>query len=394
MLSIIQYGLQTSCARASSAAHAFGGRRQGAKSQSTWFPTNPNHCLPNVGLTQARTNSNSQSSARHAPVGRKGGQIKAGAASSRSPTPIRSDEARTKRKDSFSSGSRRKKLTDFYELGEEIGKGGFGVVRLATDKETGKEFACKIINVTEKNRDLIFDEVCVLTKLRNSRHVARLQDVFYSSEHLFIVTELCTGRDVLEAIRNLPEDADPQYKEQMVAHFIRSAMCALLECHDLNICHRDIKPQNFLLAFKGAGAPIKMVDFGFSTIYDRRKKNTKHGLKGTPHFVPPEAFNGVCTPAGDMWSLGVMAYLLLTSKNPFEDPSLCEELEARPHDDPVCMDGLMKSILKGDLDTSSPEWENISCAARHFVLALLQLDPQKRPTAKEAMRHAWLCPYR
>ena len=116
--------------------------------------------------------------------------------------------------------------------------------------------------------------------------------------------ELCTGGDLLDAIQQLPEKTDPQYREQMVAHFIRSAMCALIECHRLNICHRDIKPQNFLLAYRGVGAPVKVVDFGFSTIYDASSHKYKHSLRGTPHFIPPEAFEGVCTPAGDMWSLG------------------------------------------------------------------------------------------
>ena len=87
-----------------------------------------------------------------------------------------------------SRNTQRKKLTDFYDLGEEIGKGGFGVVRLATDKESGRRFACKIINVTEKNREHILDEVRVLDRLRNSRHVAQLHEVFYSCEHLFILT--------------------------------------------------------------------------------------------------------------------------------------------------------------------------------------------------------------
>eukprot|EP00959_Pyramimonas_sp_CCMP1952_P237008 4953103-Pyramimonas_sp.AAC.2 len=124
--------------------------------------------------------------------------------------------------------------------------------------------------------------------------------------------ELLTGGDILQAIKHSPEATDPQYKEQLVAHFIRSATCTLIDCHDLKICHRDIKPQNFLLAYEGVSAPIKAVDFGFSTIYERHD-HVKHGLRGTPHFVPPEAFNGVCTPAGDMWSLGTLKYPYTTT---------------------------------------------------------------------------------
>jgi len=296
---------------------------------------------------------------------------------------------------------KRKVFTDYYELGEEIGKGGFGVVYLATEKETGEKFAVKIIKITDKNHRSVLNEVRVHAKMRDTDIVARLQDVFYSRECLFLVMERCTGGDIMQAMKALPADTSPAYKEQMVAHFIRSALHALIKMHNHHICHRDVKPQNFLLLYEGAGAPVKVIDFGVSTMLDPRKRTAgnkmfhKEPLKGTPHFVPPEAFKGVIGPAGDMWSLGVMAYLLLTGRNPFEDPELCAAaLPQDPHNNPACMDAMMKAILTDVISLRGPEWEPLSHSARHFVLKLLERDPSKRPTAKAAIRHAWLCPYK
>lgn len=277
-----------------------------------------------------------------------------------------------------------------FELGEEIAKGGNGVVRLLVERRTGEKYACKTLPkklheagpalVSEAKMkghvDAIKREVDVLWRLEGSLDVARLDTVYEDNTHVHMVMEYCTGGELWHAIGN------SHYSERTVASYMRAVLRTLAQCHSHGILHRDIKPGNFLLLNNSPHAPLKAIDFGLAVPFEAGSLPRRDlGLEGTPWYMAPEVLSSAVTPASDLWSAGVMAYQLLSGRLPFND-------RRSPSSPSITV--IWQQILKGKADFSGSTWANISDEGKDFVRSLLQTDPAKRPSAREAMRHPFL----
>lgn len=280
-----------------------------------------------------------------------------------------------------------KGLTDTFEIGAQIGKGGFGLVRVVKEKSTGTEYACKSIkkaleipNISEDKQfqhlDNIDREIKVLKLLRGTLSVVYLRGVWEDEEDIHIVMEHCQGGELYHGVGRQP------YTEETVSIYMRSVLQTISQCHSHRILHRDIKPGNFLLLTKDKYSPLKAIDFGLAAFYDPQKlPRTDLGLDGTPWFMAPEVLNSETYPASDVWSAGIMCYQLLSGFLPFDD--------TRNRSSPS-LSLVWRAILTEEVSFSKSAWQNVSQVAKDFVKTLLNKDPLKRISAKQALDHPWL----
>ena len=278
----------------------------------------------------------------------------------------------------------------FERTGNLIGKGGFGVVTVVIERNTGQQYACKTIrkhlnvpNIApvkiQQHLSNIDREVKVLKLLRGTLSVVNLKGVFEDDESVHIVMEYCKGG---ELYANLSKHG--ALTEAKVATSMRSVLQTLAQCHSHRILHRDIKPGNFLLLNEDENSPLKAVDFGMAVIWERDEQlpRTDLGLDGTPWFMAPEVISESETyPASDIWSAGVMCYQLLSGKLPFDDTKNRQQ---------PSLSLVWRSILTEEVSFARREWETVSDEAKRFVMSLLNKDPKERPTASEALRDPWL----
>ncbi|KAL4423096.1 hypothetical protein ABPG77_004779 [Micractinium sp. CCAP 211/92] len=273
-----------------------------------------------------------------------------------------------------------------YQLERELGRGGNGVVCLATNVATGRKFAVKTIpkvlndpTASERKRaeqiPYLRREVEVLLALRGTLNVANLEAVYEDEKDVHLVLELCSGGELVAA-------TGKQYSERTAASFLRAVLRTVAQCHAKRIIHRDIKPENFLLLSDDLGAPLKAIDFGLAVFHDPEQLPvTGLNPEGTPWYLAPECCRAKWYPASDVWAVGVMACYLLAGAYPFLDrvspkmPDLARTL---------------RSICFEELDLGRREFEGLSGDARAFIQALLVKDPLKRPSAEEALKHPFL----
>jgi len=201
-------------------------------------------------------------------------------------------------------------------------------------------------------------------------NVIKLFEVFDDKKKMNLILELVSGGELFDSIVALGN-----YSEKKAANLMVTACGALEYLHDKSIVHRDLKPENILLKDNSPDAPIKIADFGLARLIS--KKEMMKTACGTPGYVAPEVLQnkGYDSGAVDMWSMGVILYILLCGFPPFYE----EELPA-----------LFDQILKGRYDFPSPWWDNISADAKALVRALLTVDPKKRITAADVKTHKWI----
>jgi calcium-dependent protein kinase len=216
-------------------------------------------------------------------------------------------------------------------------------------------------------------EIQILKEVKHPNIIA-LIDVFEDAKYLHLVTELCTGGELFDRIIAKTQSAEGHFSEHDAAQLVKDILDAIAYCHDIKgIVHRDLKPENFLFLTESEDAPIKIIDFGLS-----RHDNAEGIMKtkvGTPYYVAPEVLRREYTKSCDIWSIGVITYILLCGYPPFYGDSDAE---------------IFDSVRTGKFDFPSPEWDDISATAKEFVRYLLQKDPRERPTALQAMNHRWI----
>ena len=251
-----------------------------------------------------------------------------------------------------------------------LGSGNFAEVKRCTSKETGKTHAIKIIDKAKvEDMEDISREIEIMGKVDHP-NVVKLFEIFDETKKMNLIMELVTGGELFDRIV-----AKGNYTEKDAATVIHTLCDALKYLHAKNIVHRDLKPENILLESPAEDAPIKVADFGLARMM--KKGDVMKTACGTPGYVAPEVLQnkGYDSGAVDMWSTGVILYILLCGFPPFYE----EELPA-----------LFDQILKGRYDFPSPWWDNISKEAKDLVRAMLTVDPKKRITAEAAMTHPWI----
>jgi len=261
-------------------------------------------------------------------------------------------------------------ITDKYIIQEELGRGAFSIVKLAIEKDTGTKYAVKMINKTTVGQDLVRlqTEIDILKKV-NHPNIICLKDIIDTKNCLFLVTELVTGGELFDKIVELGS-----YSEKDAANLVVKMVSAIDYLHEIGIVHRDLKPENLLLKDKNSISEVKLADFGLSKIVSQQVM--MQTACGTPGYVAPE----VLLAKGyekevDMWSIGVITYILLCGFPPFYN----EKLQL-----------LFEQIMKADYDFPEDYWSDISNDAKDFIRKLLVVDPKKRMSGKEALKHRWL----
>uniref|UniRef100_A0A8C1RJA7 calcium/calmodulin-dependent protein kinase n=1 Tax=Cyprinus carpio TaxID=7962 RepID=A0A8C1RJA7_CYPCA len=243
------------------------------------------------------------------------------------------------------------RFTDEYQLYEELGKGAFSVVRRCVKKSTGQEYAAKIINtkkLSARDHQKLEREarICRLLKHPN---IVRLHDSISEEGFHYLVFDLQCINQILESVNHI---------------------------HQHDIVHRDLKPENLLLASKMKGAAVKLADFGLA-IEVQGDQQAWFGFAGTPGYLSPEVLRK--DPYGkpvDIWACGVILYILLVGYPPFWDEDQHK---------------LYQQIKAGAYDFPSPEWDTVTPEAKNLINQMLTINPAKRITAEQALKHPWVC---
>ncbi|XP_046419997.1 calcium/calmodulin-dependent protein kinase type II alpha chain isoform X18 [Neodiprion virginianus] len=265
------------------------------------------------------------------------------------------------------------RFSDNYDLKEELGKGAFSVVRRCVQKSSGLEFAAKIINTKKLSaRDFqkLEREARICRKLQHP-NIVRLHDSIQEENFHYLVFDLVTGGELFEDIV-----AREFYSEADASHCIQQILESVHHCHHNGVVHRDLKPENLLLASKAKGAAVKLADFGLA-IEVQGEQQAWFGFAGTPGYLSPEVLKK--EPYGkpvDIWACGVILYILLVGYPPFWD-----EDQHR----------LYAQIKAGAYDYPSPEWDTVTTEAKNLINQMLTVNPTKRITASEALKHPWIC---
>ena len=266
-----------------------------------------------------------------------------------------------------------KSLFDKYEVKQKLGKGKFGLVKAGINKETKKPVAIKIMakkNMDKSDMELAKVEIDIL-KISQHPNIIKLYDVFENENYIYIIMENCSGGDLLSYF----EYHEYELPEPKVCEIIHKLSMAVYYLHSYGIVHRDLKPENILMTDLSATADIRLLDFGLSKIIGNDEKCTEP--YGTLSFVAPEVLQGKpYDKSVDLWSIGIITFLLLCGYLPFDDKHSEREIARQTIQDPVPYDNKI--------------WSKISPEAKTFVDGLLQKKPEKRYTIKEVLEHPWI----
>ncbi|KAF3321165.1 calcium-dependent protein kinase 29 [Carex littledalei] len=263
-------------------------------------------------------------------------------------------------------------VNTLFILERELGRGQFGVTYLCTERATGKTYACKSISkrklVNKGDIDDFRREVMIMQHLTGQPNIVEFKGAFEDSKNVYLVMELCVGGELFDRIT-----AKGNYTEAKAAAACRDIVTVVHVCHFMGVMHRDLKPENFLLVSQDEDAEIKVIDFGLSVFIEEGK--IYRDLIGSAYYVAPEVLQRSYGKEIDVWSAGIILYILLCGVPPF-----WAETEK----------GIFDAILHGDIDLESEPWPSISESAKDLLRKMLTKDPKKRITAAEALEHPWL----
>ncbi|KAG9448339.1 hypothetical protein H6P81_014467 [Aristolochia fimbriata] len=259
-----------------------------------------------------------------------------------------------------------------YIFGKELGRGQFGVTYLVTHRETKEVFACKSIAtrklVTRGDIEDVRREVQIMHHLTGHRNIVELKGAYEDRHSVNLVMELCAGGELFDRII-----AKGHYSERAAAALCREIVTVVHSCHTMGVMHRDLKPENFLFLHKGDDSPLKATDFGLSVFFKPGEKFKD--LVGSAFYVAPEVLRRSYGAEADIWSAGVILYILLSGVPPF-----WAETEQ----------GIFDEVLRGHIDFASDPWPSISSGAKELVKMMLRADPKERLSAIEVLNHPWV----
>lgn len=270
------------------------------------------------------------------------------------------------------------RIDDYYKMDRKkmIGEGSYGQVVMGEDKATKAIRAVKAIDVKKISDPKRFQDEIVIQQSLDHPNIVKLFEVFKDAKRVYLVMELCTGGELFDRIVEEAEKHEGSaFGEPQTATYMQQIMGAMQYMHSHNFAHRDIKPENFLMQNKGADAVIKVIDFGLA------KKFVPGGdpmrtKAGTPYYVAPqvlgsEGYDEKC----DIWSCGVIAYILLCGYPPFYGDK---------------DDEILRRVKSGVFEFPSPDWDNNTKACKDLITQMLTLDASRRPTAEALLDHPWL----
>jgi len=258
---------------------------------------------------------------------------------------------------------------EYTLLDPPIGKGSFGEVRRAIHIKSNITRAVKIIRIesmTNEEQERVKNEINVL-KTIDHPHIMKIIEFYQDPTYFYIVTEFFNGGELFEKIISLKH-----FSERKAAQTIKQILSAVNYCHRLKIVHRDLKPENILYESKKEDSLLKVIDFGTSRYFDPCQQMKQKF--GTPYYIAPEVLKGNYTEKCDVWSCGVILYILLCGTPPFNGQNDKE---------------IMDSVAQGIYDFDAPEWAEVSDSAQALIRKMLKYDPEERYSAKQVLDDPW-----
>jgi len=263
------------------------------------------------------------------------------------------------------------KMEDKYEIIKELGSGGFSRCLQVKNKTTGNLYACKEIQKSKMSDLEGFKyEISILIKLDHP-NIIKLYEIYETPEYFYLIMELCSGGELFDRIISNIESGKP-FTEEQAAEIFHQMMSAVNYCHKNNIVHRDLKPENLLLLNKDPKSPIKVIDFGMSKICD--PNDIMFERVGSAYYIAPEVLEGMYDEKCDIWSAGVILYILLCGY-----PCFNGETDEQ----------IYKQVRKKKYSFPSPEWDAISDDAKNLIKKMLT-DATDRISAEDILRDPWV----
>ncbi|CAI0397100.1 unnamed protein product [Linum tenue] len=255
-----------------------------------------------------------------------------------------------------------------YTLQKELGRGEFGITYECVEKETGEKFACKTISKaklrTEIDVEDVRREVEIMRHLPKHPNIVAFKEAYEDKEQIYLVMELCEGGELFDRIV-----AKGHYTERAAVMVTKTILEVVKVCNEHGVIHRDLKPENFLFADASENSDLKAIDFGLSIFFERVDERFNE-IVGSPYYMAPEVLRRNYGPEIDVWSSGVILYILLCGVPPF-----WAETE----------EGIAQAIVRGHLDFSRDPWPKVSKEAKSLVKSMLDQNPYSRLTIQEVL---------
>uniref|UniRef100_A0A0D3HG36 non-specific serine/threonine protein kinase n=3 Tax=Oryza TaxID=4527 RepID=A0A0D3HG36_9ORYZ len=264
-------------------------------------------------------------------------------------------------------------VRELYTLGRELGQGQFGKTYLCTEISTGCQYACKTI--LKSNLRCVSDiedvrrEIQIMHHLSGQKNIVTIKDAYEDEQAVHIVMELCAGGELFSKIQKRGH-----YSERKAAELIKIIVGIIETCHSHGVMHRDLKPENFLLLDADDEFSVKAIDFGLSVFF--RPGQVFREVVGSPYYIAPEVLEKRYGPEADIWTAGVILYVLLTGVPPFWADT---------------QSGIYEKVLDGRIDFKSNRWPRISDSAKDLIKKMLCPYPSERLKAHEVLKHPWIC---
>uniref|UniRef100_A0A803NIR4 non-specific serine/threonine protein kinase n=1 Tax=Cannabis sativa TaxID=3483 RepID=A0A803NIR4_CANSA len=270
-------------------------------------------------------------------------------------------------------GHKTANIRDLYTLGRKLGQGQFGTTYLCTENSTKNEYACKSISkrklISKEDVEDVRREIQIMHHLAGHKNIVTIKGAYEDSLYVHIVMELCAGGELFDRIIQRGH-----YSERKAAELTKIIVGVVEACHSLGVMHRDLKPENFLLVNKDDDFSLKAIDFGLSVFFKPGQIFTD--VVGSPYYVAPEVLLKHYGPEADVWTAGVILYILLSGVPPFWAET---------------QQGIFDAVLKGQIDFDSDPWPVISDSAKDLIRKMLCSRPSERLTAHEVLCHPWIC---
>lgn len=270
-------------------------------------------------------------------------------------------------------GHKTANIRDLYALGHKLGQGQFGTTYLCTEITTGSQYACKSISkrklISKEDVDDVRREIQIMHHLAGHKNIVTIKGAYEDPLYVHIVMELCAGGELFDRIIQRGH-----YSERKAAELTKIIVGVVEACHSLGVMHRDLKPENFLLVNKDNDFSLKAIDFGLSVFFKPGQIFTD--VVGSPYYVAPEVLLKHYGPEADVWTAGVILYILLSGVPPFWAET---------------QQGIFDAVLKGYIDFESEPWPLISNSAKDLIRKMLCSRPKERLSAHEVLCHPWIC---
>ena len=265
---------------------------------------------------------------------------------------------------------RNTKFQDVYTVDDNVlGQGGFGIVQKCYHKDTKALRAVKIMRKDKINKSEQVRLRYEIDILKNLDHpnILRLYEVFEDKRNIYLVTEYCNGGELFDEIVKRH-----RFEEKDAAPIMKQLLSAINYCHNRKVCHRDLKPENILLDAHDKNK-IKLIDFGTSQIFENEEKMEL--VLGTAYYIAPEVLTGNYNEKCDVWSIGVILYILLSGEPPFPGNSDSE---------------ILAKVKRGKYSFNRPVWKTRSKTVQNFISKMMAFDPNERLTAAQALESEWI----